>query len=89
MTEIERRQKELERDRANYEKAQSQIASFDPSIIMDLYEITSRYNPGDDVNKAVWTLAQLSHVINSIATPFRVVAEYDRKKNAIKKASGG
>jgi hypothetical protein len=89
MTEIERRQRELVMDREKYEKAQGQIALFDSTVIMDLYEIVSRYNPGDDPNKAIWTLAQVTQILNSVSAPFRVVADYERKKQAIKKASGG
>jgi hypothetical protein len=87
-TEIERRQDELIRGREKYERAQAEIKVFNPNVIMDLYEIASKYNPGDDANKAIWTLAQLSQVITSAATPFRIVADYERKKDVIKKASG-
>jgi len=89
MSELERRQQELVRDREKYEKAQGQIKLFDPNVIMDLYEIVAKYNPGDDPNKAIWTLAQVTQIINSVSTPFRVVADYERKKSAVKKASGG
>lgn len=89
MTELQRRQQELVRDRDKYEKAQAEIKSFDSKVVMELYEISSRYNPGDDANKAIWTLAQLTQIVNSVATPFRVVADYERKREAIKKVSGG
>jgi len=49
----------------------------------------SRYNPGDDSNKAIWTLAQATQLISKAAVPFKTVVDYERKKNAIKKASGG
>jgi hypothetical protein len=88
-TELERRQNELVRGREEYEKAQVQIAKVSPWIVMDLYEIVSRYNPGDDVNKAIWVLAQAAQVINAASVPFKTVVEYERKKSAIKKASGG
>jgi hypothetical protein len=89
MTEIERRKNELNRDREKYDRAQGEIKAFNSKVIMELYEISSRYNPGDDANKAIYVLAQLAQIINSVATPFKVVAEYERKKEAIKKASGG
>ena len=89
MTELERRQQELNRDRDKYEKAKAQVSNFNPDIVMDMYNAVTKYNPGDDPNKAIWVLAQLSLMINSVADPFRIVAEYERKKNAVKKASGG
>jgi len=89
MTELERRQQELVRDREKYEKAKVETRNFNPDIVMDMYNTVAKYNPGDDPNKAIWTLAQLSLMINSVAEPFKVVAEYERKKDAIKKASGG
>jgi hypothetical protein len=88
LTEIERRGRELVRDRDSYDKAKAQIKEFDSSVIMELYEIVARYTPGDDANKAIWTLAQVTQILNKVSTPFRTVADYERKRNVIKKASG-
>lgn len=86
---VAKREKELEELRGRYQEAKAKAAGRDGKALIEIARLLKAYQMGDNPEKAVYIVAQVTMLINTLVAPFVIIEDYEARVKTLDELKKG